>query len=154
MVKRRIYIYILNTTDIHTHTRTHTHTYIYISQYGFKRLRLWRNEGSLAAVDGVLEYLRPLRITGPWWRESTGNRYVPITKGRLCRASMLPLLLAWASCWTNSKVNLRPQHSNVRSLQCGYCFMWISAFNGGTVDNKSYMAILSIIHVIRCQDFV
>ena len=40
-------------------------------------------------------------ITGPLWGESTSHRWIPLTKGRWCRAFILYILLAPTSCWTN-----------------------------------------------------
>ena len=44
--------------------------------------------------------------TGPLWRESTGHRWIPLTRSQECRPVMflLLLLLAWRSHWANSWV--------------------------------------------------
>ena len=58
-------------------------------------------------------------ITGPWWGESTGHRWIPLTKGQWCRALMLSLMQAW-SCWTNSVVDgdLRYHNANIFCITC------------------------------------
>ena len=42
------------------------------------------------------------RFTTPLSRHSTGQRWIPFTKGQLCGALVFRLMLAWTSWWTNS----------------------------------------------------
>ena len=57
-------------------------------------------------------------ITGPLGGESTGDRWIPLTKGQWCEALMFPLLLVLTSCWTNSWMasDLRHHGTHVTSL--------------------------------------
>ena len=54
------------------------------------------------------------RIPFAWWRHDMqmlpvliclcdGNRWISITNGRQCETFMFYVLLAWTSCWTNSR---------------------------------------------------
>ena len=42
------------------------------------------------------------RITGPLWGESTGHRWIPLTRGQTCETLMHSLLFAWIRYWTNT----------------------------------------------------
>ena len=37
-------------------------------------------------------------MTGPLWGESTGHRWITLTKGQSCNALMFSLLLVWTNC--------------------------------------------------------
>ena len=49
-----------------------------------------------------------------------GSRMYYPTKGQCWRAFVFPYLLAWTSCWTNSRVtgNLKRRYAHVSSLLC------------------------------------
>ena len=43
-------------------------------------------------------------IAGPSWGESTGHRWIPVTKGQSRGALVVKLMVAWTNCWRNSRV--------------------------------------------------
>ena len=45
-------------------------------------------------------------LTGLLWWESTGHRWIPITKVQWCEALELSLLLAWKSCWKSMELTI------------------------------------------------
>ena len=49
----------------------------------------------------------PLDITGPLCGESTGDQWIPLTKGQSSESFTFSGFLAWTSCWIN-----RPLHWN------------------------------------------
>ena len=58
------------------------------------------------------------RITGPLWRESTGHRWIPFTKGQWCVALIFYLSLAWKVCWQTVKLSVI---SDTRTLMWRHC---------------------------------
>ena len=68
----------------------------------------------------VLQHRYEFLITGTWWGESTGHRWIFLTEGQWYWASMFPLLLDWVNYWTNNRVacDLKCHKAYDTSLQC------------------------------------
>ena len=74
---------------------------------------------------------------GPLWTESPGHRWIPFRNDQQCVALMIPLLLAWTSCWTYNRIigGLRSNGVHLMSLQYSlvnvtdyqYLSSWITA---------------------------
>ena len=56
-------------------------------------------------------------ITGPLWGESTGYRWIPLSKASDAELWWFLLLSAWTNCWTNNRVAglLRRHYTQVTS---------------------------------------
>ena len=52
----------------------------------------WQSKSDDLSHDGVI------------WGNSSGDRWIPFTKGRFCRTMMFSLLSARASCWKISRI--------------------------------------------------
>ena len=61
-------------------------------------------------------------VTVPLWGESTGHKWIPLTKGQQCQLMFISLL-TWTSCWTSSRYRVardfKCHDAHVTSL-----FMW------------------------------
>ena len=92
-------------------------------------------------------YANAFCITGPLRGESTGHRWIPLTKSQWCSTLIFPLMLAWTSCWTNSRVtsDLRDHdaagqgHINVMFISYGiYIYIYVVSVHWSTLRYPQY----------------
>ena len=54
----------------------------------------------MAIHDDVIKW--KIHVTGPWWGECIGHRWIPLTKAS-DGASLLSLIYAWKNDWANNR---------------------------------------------------
>ena len=52
--------------------------------------------------DDVIK-LKPFRVTGPLWGESTGHRWIPLHKDQWRGAWIFSVICAWTNGWANNR---------------------------------------------------
>ena len=102
-------------------------------------------------------------FTGPLWGESISDWWIPLIKGQQWWTVIWSLLLAWTSCWTNSRhddVVIRDALTSIRHNynvqlifhQCNteIKIYWI-LFYGVTYLIELILVILQTFGWLRCQ---
>ena len=87
-------------------------------------------------------------FTGPLCRESTGNRWIPSTKGQQCGALIFSLLLGWTSCCCRwFKAPCRSRHCNENHLFTYMHGVWL---NCACRSLTGIVGIISIKFSLAC----
>ena len=87
-------------------------------------LRFKSSYGCLNAHPGTISIMRTTshgrayRFTGTFWGESTGHRWIPLTKASDADLCCLLLIATWINCWTYNWVagNLGHRDSHLTSV--------------------------------------
>ena len=101
----------------------------------------WTHNHMMASWNG-----NAFCITGPLWGEFTSQQWLPFTMGQWCRAliHVVPLMLVWYKCWTNSPVasNLRHHDTHVTNMThtCTHTHIYIYT-NIWTLVFKGFKAL-------------